>query len=147
MAKKGIFRGFLRTDHSNLVPENFSEDFRYTIWIESMFQWIRSINRTNSWDIWTRICEDMVIFKTFAHPPLKQNPMCWLKLSKLSATQIYTDSWSYVPFRQDIFGLKGKNILERGSKKGYFFMKFWVQNLLKKIRGRRRPCKVSRRST
>ena len=31
--------------------------------------------------------------------------MCWLKLTKISATQIYTDLWSYVAFGQDIFGL------------------------------------------
>ena len=69
LVKKTIFRGFLRTDHSNLVHENFSEDFQYRIWVENMFRWIRSINRTNSRSIWTRICEDIAILEKLTQPP------------------------------------------------------------------------------
>ena len=39
------------------------EDFQCPIWIENMFSSIRSINRTKSRPIWTRICEDIAIMK------------------------------------------------------------------------------------
>ena len=73
MPKKAIFRGFFSADRPNHGHEKFSEDFQCSIWVENMFRWIRSINRTNSRHIWTRICEDMAILKKYAQsPPLKK---------------------------------------------------------------------------
>ena len=79
MAKNAIFSEFLRTDRPNLVHKIFSEDLQYTIWIQNMFKWIRSIIRTNSRPIWTRICEDMAIFKkNTSNPPFLKFPYALL---------------------------------------------------------------------
>ena len=69
--KKGQF---LRTDHRNHVRENFFKDFLDILWIKNMFKPIRTINRTDSRSIWTRICEDIDhIVKIPSPPPLKKN--------------------------------------------------------------------------
>ena len=46
--KKAIFRQFLRTDSRNLPPEIFLRDFQYVIRMQTIFKWIRAINRTDS---------------------------------------------------------------------------------------------------
>ena len=73
MPKKAIFGVFFRADRPNLVHKKFSEDFQCPIWIENMFRWIRSMNRTNSRPIWTRIFEDIAILEKYPRT-LKKNP-------------------------------------------------------------------------
>ena len=64
---------FLRTDHRNVVHENFFRDFGDIICIKNLFRPIRVINRTNSWAIWTRIGEDIDHFSKWpANPPPKK---------------------------------------------------------------------------
>ena len=75
--KNAIFSPFLRTDDQNLVSENIFKGFQDIIWIKNMFKSIRGINRTDSGAIWTRICEDIVNFEKFPHPPLKKIPTFW----------------------------------------------------------------------
>ena len=73
MLKKAIFREYFSADRLNHGHEKFSEDFQCPIWIENMFSSIRSINRTNSQPIWTRICGDIPIMKKVPQtPPLKK---------------------------------------------------------------------------
>ena len=54
---------FLRTDHRNVVHENFFRVLRDIICIKNLFKPIRVINRTNSWAIWTRISEQIDHFQ------------------------------------------------------------------------------------
>ena len=73
--KRRFLGVFWKVDRPNLVHKNFSEELQCTIWIENMFRWIRSINRTNSRPIWTRIYEDIAILEKIAEtPPIKKNP-------------------------------------------------------------------------
>ena len=67
---------FLRTNHRNVVHENFFRALGEIICIKNLFKPIRVINRTNSWAIWTRISEDIDHFsKRPATPPLKKTPI------------------------------------------------------------------------
>ena len=74
---------FLRTDHRNVVHENFFRDFGDIICIKNLFRPIRVINRTNSWAIWTRIGEDIDHFSKWpANPPTKKKKIpfyLWVK--------------------------------------------------------------------
>ena len=73
---------FLRTDHRNVVHENFFRDFGDIICIKNLFRPIRVINRTNSWAIWTRIGEDIDHFSKWpATSPLKKNSHVFGKFS------------------------------------------------------------------
>ena len=66
----------LRTDHRNVVHENFFRDVGDMVCIKNLFKPIRVINRTNSWAIWTRTSEDIDHFKKWpAPPPLKKIPI------------------------------------------------------------------------
>ena len=64
---------FLRTDHRNVVHENFFRGLRDMICIKNLFKPIRVINRTNSWAIWTPTSEDIDHFKKWPAPPLKNS--------------------------------------------------------------------------
>jgi len=64
---------FLRTDHRNLVHENFFRDIGGIIYIKNLFNLIRVINRTNCWAIWTRVDVDMDHFSK--RPSFQSN--CW----------------------------------------------------------------------
>ena len=65
---------FLRTDHRNVVHENFFRDLGDIICIKNLFKPIRVINRTISWAIWTRTSEDIDHLKKWpATPPPKKN--------------------------------------------------------------------------
>ena len=75
---------FLRTDHRNVVHENFFRDFGDIICIKNLFRPIRVINRTNSWAIWTRIGEDIDHFSKWpAPPPLKKNSQVLTKILQI----------------------------------------------------------------
>ena len=79
---------FLRTDHRNVVHENFFRDFGDIICIKNLFRPIRVINRTNSWAIWTRIGEDIDHFSKWpANPPTKKKKSHFL-LQKLNFLRI-----------------------------------------------------------
>ena len=44
------------------------------LWVKNVFKLISAINRTDSWAIWTRICEDIDLFRIVTRtPPLKKN--------------------------------------------------------------------------
>ena len=65
---------FLRTDHRNVVHENFFRGLGDIICIKNLFKPIRVINRTNSWAIWTPTSEDIDhLKKRPANPPPKKN--------------------------------------------------------------------------
>ena len=66
---------FLRTDHRNVVHENFFRGLGDIICIKNLFKPIRVINRTNSWAIWTRISEDIDHFSKLPAPP----PSWWCR--------------------------------------------------------------------
>ena len=72
---------FLRTDHRNVVHENFFRDFGDIICIKNLFRPIRVINRTNSWAIWTRIGEDIDHFSKWPAPPPKKKTPILLTIS------------------------------------------------------------------
>ena len=75
-----------------------------------MFKSIRGINRTDSGAIWTRICEDIVNFEKFPHPPKKNPPVI---KNNLDRRQIDTYSLKLHDLK---IVMKG----ERGCKCHYF---------------------------
>ena len=76
---------FLRTDHRNVVHENFFRGLGDIICIKNLFKPIRVINRTNSWAIWTRISEDIDHFsKRPATPPKKNSQEYDLKKNEIN---------------------------------------------------------------
>ena len=90
---------FLRTDHRNVVHENFFRDFGDIICIKNLFRPIRVINRTNSWAILTRIGEDIDHFSKWpANPPTKKKfPLmlteCWSIIWRCVDLWLSNDSW------------------------------------------------------
>ena len=108
---------FLRTDHQNVVHENFFRDFGDIICIKNLFRPIRVINRTNSWAIWTRIGEDINHFSKWpaTPPPTKKNS---LKHSYFLSSKVSSPFIIYPPlsFWESIFTHKFFD-----SKKQLFF--------------------------
>ena len=96
--KKAIFRHFLRANNENLVSEIFFKDLMYAIWMQNMLKPIRAINHTDSWVIWTRICQDIADFgnRLCNPPPPKKIPSCWWIFLANADNIIMVDfSWKY----------------------------------------------------
>ena len=85
---------FLRTDHRNVVHENFFRGLGDIIYTKNLFKSIRVINRTNSWAIWTRISEDIDHFKKRPATSLKNriNWKCWL-LTRVGFLMYLSCAW------------------------------------------------------
>ena len=104
---------FLRTDHRNVVHENFFRGLGDIICIKNLFKPIRVINRTNSWAIWTRISEDVDHFSKRHAPPVGKCKMRNYIFEMFSRkSHIYqlvaSQNWShafYMIFNEDLFFL------------------------------------------
>ena len=91
---------FLRTNHRNVVHENFFRGLGDIICIKNLFKLIRVINRTNSWAIWTRISEDIDHFsKRPATPPLKKKNSHFVPIL-LCNQEIFLKQYLQPPLRQ-----------------------------------------------
>ena len=111
---------FLRTDHRNVVHENFFRDFGDIICIKNLFRPIRVINRTNSWAIWTRIGEDIDHFSKWpAPPPKKKTPI------RRTNRIIRQEKWKKLRF----WKMKLKVKLEYSDKTSCFELELFFKRL------------------
>ena len=124
---------FLRTDHRNVVHENFFRDFGDIICIKNLFRPIRVINRTNSWAIWTRISEDIDHFSKWpANPPRKKNSQVVLASAPPSTNfkSIYSNQFKRYEYIQCIWEMQN------------FMKNTMVKKFLARAHFRARTCRI-----